>query len=285
MDENQLAIKKAAERGYREAQEDLDWDYGDRIVYYDAKSHYTDDYLNYFTVDISLDDFYWENRVRIDGDTLSSGIIIPNVDTSIHPGSQMPMIDYIHGDRYELQVQPEWSEYQRDTKVSQFIRGVYDRYIRDAVPMSRPTLGGDKAYNGLHRAVVNGLNNGRTDEYGDYVGHVYDFSTKDTGGKMQYSWRLRVGIDTHFMCVEHDKKTRETCIIDENYDNGDLVRKFNMDKYDINVYSQTPRTQQEVDRLQDNLQNMIEEIIIENSAKQKAAEEALIEDLSDGLEL
>ena len=102
---------------------------------------------------------------------------------------------------------------------------------------------------------------------------------------MQYTWRLRVGVDTHFMCVEHDKKTRETRIIDESYDNDNLVRKFHVDKYNINMYAQTSHTQQEVDRLQDNLQHMVDEIITENAAKQKAAEEAFIDDLSDGLEL
>lgn len=269
-------LKKAAEQGYRESQEDLEWEYGDRILFYNPKSSYMDDYLNYIPVDISVDDFYYDNRIQIEEDKISAGIVIPKVDTSIHPGSRMEMIDTTHGDRYELYIEPEWSTHQRDTRVRQFIRGAYDRYIRDATPNLRQ----EGRYASIHQAVVDGINYGRMDIDGDYKYNIYDFAAKDTGGKMQYTWRLRVGVDTHNMCVEHDKKTHETRIIAEYYKlDGDLERKFNVDKYNIYPYTQTPRSEQEVDRLRNNLSNMIQDIVTENAVKQKETDNELIEDL------
>ena len=188
---------KAARIGYLEAQQRLDWDLGDRVHYYDATSSFYDEYSNIIPVDIDIDGFYYENKIEINGDRVLSGIVIPKVDTTIDPARNTPMIDRENGMRYELTIDPAWTAEQCENKVSGFICDAYTEHVGGA--MNYTHQGAE--YNKIHDAVMSGIIEGRADESGENRYNIYDFAAKDLGGKLQYTWELRIGTENHNMCV------------------------------------------------------------------------------------
>ena len=254
---------KAARIGYLEAQQRLDWDLGDRVHYYDATSSFYDEYSNIIPVDIDIDGFYYENKIEINGDNVFSGIVIPKVDTSIDLARNNPMIDRENGMRYELTIDPEWTTEQCENKVSGFICDAYTEHVGGAMDYMHQVA----EYNKIHDAVMSGIIEGRADESGENRYSVYDFSAKDLGGKLQYTWELRIGTENHNMCVEYDKKTDTTRIIAERMDAEDnLIRKFSMGTFDA-------------ESICDQLQFTIGGIVEEYDAKRKAEISELLDAL------
>lgn len=254
---------KAARIGYLEAQQRLDWDLGDRVHYYDATSSFYDEYSNIIPVDIDIDGFYYENKIEINDDSVFSGIVIPKVDTTIDPARNTPMIDRESGMRYELTIDPAWTAEQCENKVSGFICDAYTEHVGGA--MNYTHQGAE--YNKIHDAVMSGIIEGRADESGENRYNIYDFAAKDLGGKLQYTWELRIGTENHNMCVEYDKKTDTTRIVAERMDAEDnLIRKFSMGTFDT-------------EELHTQLEFVLGDIVMEHNAKQHAEAAELLEAL------
>lgn len=105
------------------------------------------------------------------------------------------------------------------------------------------------------------------DESGENRYNIYDFAAKDLGGKLQYTWELRIGTENHNMCVEYDKKTDTTRIVAERMDAEDnLIRKFSMGTFDT-------------EELHTQLEFVLGDIVMEHNAKQHAEASELLEAL------
>ena len=243
--------------------------FGQRIKYYDAPHSFWDDYSNYIPVNISVLGFNYENQITIDGDTVSTGIVIPKVNTNIDLDSCTPMIDRANGERYDMKIDPEWDAARRDDEVTRFVKRAYSETIRQAVIFSHP----NQACVDVHTVVRDTISDLQKGEEGEHRYDVYDFVTKDTGLKLQFTWELRMGDESHNMCVEYDKKTQETCVVSERYDeDGDIVRQFTMSTFSSreDVFKNT---------LANDLEFMIENIVEEYYGEQKARMNGLIDDL------
>ena len=262
-------LRTSAHCGYVEAQESLMMLFGQRIEYYDAPHSFWDDYSNYIPVNISVLGFNYENQITIDGDTVSTGIVVPRVDTNIRLDDRVPMIDRANGERYDMKIDPEWDATRRDDEVTRFVKRAYSETIRQAVIFSHP----NQACVDVHTVVRSIASDLQKGEEGEHRYDVYDFVTKDTGLKLQFTWEMRMGDESHNMCVEYDKKTREICVVSECYDeDGDLVRQFTMSTFSSHedVFKNT---------LANDLEFMIENIIEEHYGEQKARAAGLIDDL------
>ena len=262
-------LRTSAHCGYVEAQEDLSRIFGDRITYYDAPSSFWDDYSDYIPVNINVYGFNYENRITIKDDTVSTGIIVPKINTNINPDNRTPMIDREGGEHYEVKIDPNWDAETRDAEVGRFIKRAYSETIRQAVIFSHPNQAGVDVHT-VVRATAREL---QTGEDGEHRYDIYDFVTKDTGLKLQFTWEMRMGDDAHNMCVEYDKKTHEICAISEHYEeDGELVRQFTMSTFSEqeDIFKNT---------LADDLEFMIENNIEEHYGKQKARAAGLIDDL------
>lgn len=261
---------KAARLGYLEAQQRLDWDLGDRVSYYDATSSFYDEYSNSIPVDIAIDEFYYEHKIEINGDNVFSGIVIPKVDTTIDPARNTPMIDRENGMRYEFKIDPEWTPEQCENKVSGFICDAYTEHIKNALSIDNTAIN----YRNIHETVLVGVDEGRglSEDMDAYS--IYDFAAKDLGGKLQYTWELRIGTENHNMCVEYDKKTDTTRIIAERMDAEDnLIRKFSVGKFDD-------------EELHTQLEFVLGDIVMGHNEKLRAEASELLDALGlDGLEL
>ena len=188
------------------------------------------------------------------------------------------MIDRTNGERYELTVDPGWTDEVRDNEVQFFVRQAYWEYISNAMQFNHHI----EDYETVHRTVIEGIQEARRhDEWAaEPRFHTYDFATKDTGGKLQFTWEMRIvdGNESHNMCVEYDKKTYITRIIAEHQNvDGHLVRHFNANKYmisaDFEDYFHGQR------QLRENIKSVVDTILEEHSAKQKEHGEDLINDL------
>lgn len=262
-------LRTSAHCGYVEAQESLSSLFGQRIEYYDAPHSFWDDYCNYIPVNISILGFNYENQITIDGDTVSTGIVIPRVNTNIDLDSRTPMIDRANGERYDMELDPEWDAARRDDEVTRFVKRAYSETIRQAVIFSHP----NQACVDVHTIVRSTTRELQTGEDGEHLYDIYDFVTKDTGLKLQFTWEMRMGDESHNMCVEYDKKTHEICAISEHYEeDGELVRQFTMSTFSEqeDIFKNT---------LADDLEFMIENNIEEHYGKQKARAAGLIDDL------
>lgn len=262
-------LRTSAHCGYVEAQESLHSLFGQRIEYYDAPHSFWDDYSNYIPVNISILGFNYENQITIDGDTVSTGIVIPKIHTDIPLGDRTPMIDRANGERYDMKLDPEWDAARRDDEVTRFVKRAYSETIRQAVIFSHPNQAGVDVHT-VVRATAREL---QTGEDGEHRYDIYDFVTKDTGLKLQFTWEMRLGDESHSMCVEYDKKTHEICAISEHYEeDGELVRQFTMSTFS---------EQEDIfkNSLADDLEFMIENNLEEYHGKQKARAAGLIDDL------
>lgn len=262
-------LRTSAHCGYVEAQESLMMLFGQRIEYYDAPHSFWDDYSNYIPVNISILGFDYENQITIDGDTVSTGIVVPRVDTNIRLDDRVPMIDRANGERYDMKLDPNWDAARRDDEVTRFVKRAYSETIRQAVIFSHP----NQACVDVHTVVRATARELQTGEDGEHRYDIYDFVTKDTGLKLQFTWEMRMGDDAHNMCVEYDKKTHEICAISEHYEeDGELVRQFTMSTFSSHedVFENT---------LANDLEFMIENIVEEYYGKQKARAAGLIDDL------
>lgn len=262
-------LRTSAHCGYVEAQESLHSLFGQRIEYYDAPHSFWDDYSNYIPVNISILGFNYENQITIDGDTVSTGIVIPRVHTNIDLDSRTPMIDRTNGERYDMKLDPEWDAETRDAEVGRFIKRAYTETIRQAVIFSHPK----QDCVDVHTAVRDVVSDLQTGEDGEHLYDIHDFVTKDTGLKLQFTWEMRMGDESHNMCVEYDKKTHEICVVSEHYEeDGDLVRQFTMSTFSEqeDIFKNT---------LPDDLEFMIENNLEEYHGKQKARAAGLIDDL------
>lgn len=262
-------LRTSAHCGYVEAQESLHLLFGQRIEYYDAPHSFWDDYSNYIPVNISVLGFNYENRITIDGDTVSTGIVIPRVNTNIDLDSRTPMIDRANGERYDMELDPEWDAERRDDEVTRFVKRAYTETIRQAVIFSHPK----QDCVDVHTIVRSTARELQTGEDGEHLYDIYDFVTKDTGLKLQFTWEMRMGDESHNMCVEYDKKTHEICAISEHYEeDGELVRQFT---------TSTFSEQEDIfeNSLAGDLEFMIENNLEEYHGKQKARAAGLIDDL------
>lgn len=118
-------LRTSAHCGYVEAQESLSSLFGKRIRYYDAAPSFWDDYANYIPVNISALRFDYETQITVSDDTVSSGIVIPKINTNINPNDPTPMIDRAHGERYDMKIDPNWDAETRDEQVCRFIKRAY----------------------------------------------------------------------------------------------------------------------------------------------------------------
>lgn len=262
-------LRTSAHCGYVEAQESLSSLFGQRIEYYDAPHSFWDDYCNYIPVNISILGFNYENQITIDGDTVSTGIVIPRVNTNIDLDSHTPMIDRANGERYDMELDPEWDAARRDDEVTRFVKRAYSETIRQAVIFSHPK----QDCVDVHTIVRSTTRELQTGEDGEHLYDIYDFVTKDTGLKLQFTWEIRMGDESHNMCVEYDKKTQEICVVSERYDeDGDIVRQFEMGTFSSSedIFKNT---------LAGDLEYIIENNIEEYYGKQKAKAAVLIDDL------
>ena len=262
-------LRTSAHCGYVEAQESLSSIFGQRIEYYDAPHSFWDDYCNYIPVNISILGFNYENQITIDGDTVSTGIVIPRVNTNIDLDSRTPMVDRANGERYDMELDPEWDAERRDDEVTRFVKRAYTETIRQAVIFSHPK----QECVDVHTAVRGVVSDLQTGEDGEHLYDIYDFVTKDTGLKLQFTWEIRMGDESHNMCVEYDKKTQEICVVSERYDeDGDIVRQFEMGTFSSSedIFKNT---------LAGDLEYIIENNIEEYYGKQKAKAAVLIDDL------
>lgn len=262
-------LRTSAHCGYVEAQESLSSLFGQRIEYYDAPHSFWDDYCNYIPVNISILGFNYENQITIDGDTVSTGIVIPRVNTNIDLDSRTPMIDRANGERYDMELDPEWDAERRDDEVTRFVKRAYTETIRQAVIFSHPK----QDCVGVHTIVRSTARELQTGEDGEHLYDIYDFVTKDTGLKLQFTWEMRMGDESHNMCVECDKKTQEICVVSEHYEeDGELVRQFTMSTFS---------EQEDIfkNSLAADLEFMIENNLEEHYGKQKARAAGLIDDL------
>ena len=272
-------LRTSAERGYHEAQRRLDDELGDKIVYHTPPLSFWDRHSDSILVDIEVDDFYYESEIKINGNTVSTGIVIPKVNTNINPQSDVAMIDRTNGVQYELTVDPEWTDDERDNEVQYFVRQAYWEYISDAMQFTDRI----EDYEAVHRTVLKGIHEARvhTAQASGPLFHIYDFATRDTGGKLQFTWETRLVDDneSHNMCVEYDKKTNITRTIAEHRDvDGCLVRHFNANKYIISSrYEGITHGQRQ---LRENLRGMFDTILEEHFTKQKEQGEDLINDLT-----
>lgn len=245
------------------AQQRLDWDLGDRVHYYDATSSFYDEYSNIIPVDIDIDGFFYENKIEINGDNVFSGIAIPKVDTTIDPARNTPMIDRENGMRYELTIDPAWTAEQCENKVSGFICDAYTEHIGNALNINNTAIN----YRNIHETVLVSVDEGRglSEDMDAYS--IYDFAAKDLGGRLQYTWELRIGTENHNMCVEYDKKTDTTRIVAERMDAEDnLIRKFSMGTFDT-------------EELHTQLEFVLGDIVMAHNAKQHAEAAELLEAL------
>lgn len=262
-------LRTSAHCGYVEAQESLSSLFGQRIEYYDAPHSFWDDYSNYIPVNISVLGFNYENQITIDGDTVSTGIVIPRVNTNIDLDSRTPMIDRANGERYDMELDPEWDAERRDDEVTRFVKRAYTETIRQAVIFSHPK----QDCVDVHTIVRSTARELQTGEDGEHLYDIYDFVTKDTGLKLQFTWEMLMGDESHDMCVEYDKKTHEICVVSEHYEeDGELVRQFTMSTFS---------EQEDIfeNSLAADLESMIENNIEEYHGKQKARAAGLIDDL------
>ena len=262
-------LRTSAHCGYVEAQESLTMLFGQRIEYYDAPHSFWDDYSNHIPVNISVLGFNYENQITIDGDTVSTGIVVPRVDTNIRLDDRVPMIDRANGERYDMKIDPEWDVARRDDEVTRFVKRAYSETIRQAVIFSHP----NQACVDVHTVVRSIASDLQKGEEGEHRYDVYDFVAKDTGLKLQFTWEMHMGDESHNMCVEYDKKTQEICVVSERYDeDGDLVRQFTMSTFSSHedVFKNT---------LANDLEFMIENIVEEHYGEQKARAAGLIDDL------
>lgn len=262
-------LRTSAHCGYVEAQESLSRIFGDNIKYYDAPSSFWDDYSDYIPVNVNVCGFDYENRITVKDDTVSTGIIIPKINTNINPDNRTPMIDRESGERYEMKIDPDWDAETRDAEVGRFVKRAYTETIRQAVIFSHP----NQECVDVHTVVRVTARELQTGEDGEHRYDIYDFVTKDTGLKLQFTWEMRMGDESHNMCVEYDKKTYEICAISEHYEeDGELVRQFTMSTFS---------EQEDIfkNSLADDLEFMIENNIEEYYGKQKARAAGLIDDL------
>lgn len=178
------------------------------------------------------------------------------------------MIDRENGMRYELTIDPAWTAEQCENKVSGFICDAYTEHVGGA--MNYIHQGAE--YNKIHDAVMSGIIEGRADESGENRYNIYDFAAKDLGGKLQYTWKLRIGTENHNMCVEYDKKTDTTRIVAERMDAEDnLIRKFSSGTFDA-------------ESICDQLECTIGGIVEEYDTKRKAEISELLEALGMGVD-
>lgn len=262
-------LRTSAHCGYVEAQESLSRMFGDNIQYYDAPSSFWDDYSDYIPVNVNVYGFDYENRITVNGDTVSTGIIIPKINTNINPDDRTPMIDREGGEHYEMKIDPNWDAETRDAEVGRFIKRAYTETIRQAVIFSHPNQAGVDVHT-VVRATAREL---QTGEDGEHRYDIYDFAIKDTGLKLQLTWEMRMGDESRNMCVEYDKKTHEIFAISEHYEeDGELVRQFTMSTFSEqeDIFKNT---------LADDLEFMIENNLEEYHGKQKARAAGLIDDL------
>lgn len=262
-------LRTSAHCGYVEAQESLSRIFGDNIQYYDAPSSFWDDYSDYIPVNVNVYGFDYENRITIKDDTVSTGIVIPKINTNINPDNRTPMIDREGGEHYEMKIDPNWDAETRDVEVGRFIKRAYTETIRQAVIFSHP----NQECVDVHTAVRDVVSDLQTGEDGEHRYDVYGFAIKDTGAKLQLTWEMRMGDESHNMCVEYDKKTQEICVVSEHYDeDGELVRQFTTSTFSSSedIFKNT---------LADDLEYMIENNIEEHYDKQKARAAGLIDDL------
>ena len=89
-------------------------------------------------MNISILGFDYENQITIDGDTVSTGIVVPRVDTNIRLDDRVPMIDRANGERYDMKLDPEWDAARRDDEVTRFVKCAYSETVRQAVIFSHP---------------------------------------------------------------------------------------------------------------------------------------------------
>lgn len=262
-------LRTSAHCGYVEAQESLSRIFGDSIRFYDPQSSFWDDYSDYIPVNINVYGFDYENRITIKDDTVSTGIVIPKINTNINPDNRTPMIDREGGEHYEMKIDPNWDAETQDVEVGRFIKRAYTETIRQAVIFSHP----NQECVDVHTAVRDVVSDLQTGEDGEHRYDVYGFVTKDTGAKLQLTWEMRMGDESHNMCVEYDKKTQEICVVSERYDEGgDLVRQFTMSTFSSSedIFKNT---------LADDFEFMIENNLEEYYGKQKARAAGLIDDL------
>lgn len=168
-----------------------------------------------------------------------------------------------------MELDPEWDAARRDDEVTRFVKRAYSETIRQAVIFSHPNQACVDAHT-VVRATARDL---QTGEDGEHLYDIYDFVTKDTGLKLQFTWEMRMGDDAHNMCVEYDKKTHEICAVSEHYEeDGEFVRLFTMSTFGgpMDIFKNT---------FADDLEDMIEHTLSEYNAKQKAKAAGLIDDL------
>lgn len=262
-------LRTSAHCGYVEAQESLSRIFGDNIQYYDAPSSFWDDYSDYIPVNINVYGFDYENRITIKDDTVSTGIIIPKINTNINPDNRTPMIDREGGERYEMKIDPNWDAETRDAEVGRFIKRAYTETIRQAMIFSHP----NQECVDVHTAVRDVVSDLQTGKDGEHRYDVYGFAIKDTGAKLQLTWEMRLDNEPHNMCVEYDKKTHEICAVSEHYEeDGEFVRLFTMSTFGgpVDIFKNT---------FADDLEDMIEHTLSEYNAKQKAKAAGLLDDL------
>lgn len=126
-------LRTSAECGYHDAQTKLHRQFGEDIIFHEPRLSFWDRHSDTIPVDIEIEGFYYETEIKFNDNTVSTGLVVPRVNTNINPQSNTAMIDRTNGERYELTVDPGWTDEVRDNEVQFFVRQAYWEYISNAM--------------------------------------------------------------------------------------------------------------------------------------------------------